>query len=107
MTSLTRRQTVAGAAALAAVGTTASAAAHEVQIKGFAFSPAQVSVSEGDTITFTNLDSAPHTATASDGSFDTGRLGRGESAQITAGAAGTFDYFCRFHPRMKGVVQTS
>jgi plastocyanin len=82
----------------------AFAADHAVSIKGMAFDPPTLEVAAGDTITFTNEDSAPHTATALDGSFDTGRLGKGDSAQVTIAAAGAFDYKCNIHPSMKGAV---
>jgi plastocyanin len=82
----------------------ALAADHAVAIKGMKFVPANIEVKAGDTITFTNNDSAPHTATANDGSFDTGRLGKGESAQVTIAGAGTFAYICKIHPMMKGKV---
>lgn len=81
----------------------AFAANHAVTIQGMKFSPANIEIKAGDTITFTNKDSAPHTATAKDGSFDTGRLGKGESATVTVGA-GSHDYICEIHPMMKGKV---
>jgi hypothetical protein len=61
-------------------------------------------VNVGDTITWTNQDTAPHTATASDGSFDTGNLSKGKSGSITFSKAGTFAYICSIHPSMKGTV---
>jgi plastocyanin len=82
----------------------ALAADHAVSISGMKFNPPTLEVAAGDTVTFTNEDSAPHTATANDGSFDTGRLSRGESATVTIGAAGTFDYICSVHPSMKGQI---
>lgn len=82
----------------------AFAADHAVAIQDFKFVPAIIEVAVGDTITFTNNDSAPHTGTANDGSFDTGRLGKGESGTVTIAAAGTFDYICALHPSMKGQV---
>lgn len=82
----------------------ALAADHAVAIQGMKFSPANLAVAPGDTVTFTNMDSAPHTATASDGSFDTGRLSRGESATVAIGAAGSFDYICLLHRSMKGKI---
>ena len=92
------------AATIAILGSSAAFAAdHAVQITGFKFSPASLSVAAGDTITFTNMDGAPHTATANDGSFDTGRLNKGQSATVTV-EAGNHDYKCNFHPSMKGTV---
>jgi plastocyanin len=82
----------------------AFAAEHQVAIKGFKFLPAELTVAVGDTVVFTNEDGAPHTATADDGSFDTGRLAKGESAIVTIGAAGTFSYICALHPAMKGSI---
>lgn len=81
----------------------ALAANHNVTIQGMKFSPASISVKAGDTITFTNKDSAPHNATADDGSFATPRLGKGESAKVTV-PAGAHDYICTIHPMMKGKV---
>ena len=80
------------------------AAAHEVMIQGFAFSPAELEVAAGDTVSFTNADNAPYTATAMDGSFDTGRLNGGESGTITVAEAGTHEFKCNFHPAMRGTI---
>lgn len=80
------------------------AADHLVEIQGMKFSVPALEVAVGDTVTFTNLDAAPHTATATDGAFDTGRLAKGESATITISEAGTFDYFCAVHPMMKATI---
>lgn len=107
MTDISRRSALAGlASAPLALGlaTQARAATHAVAIRGFAFVPDTLNVAAGDTVVFTNEDGAPHTATARDGSFDTGRLGRGESGEITVGSAGTFDYVCAFHSNMTGTI---
>ncbi len=73
-----------------------------VTIQNFAFSPATITVKKGTAVTWTNMDSAPHTATG-DG-FDTGVLKKGESGSITFNEAGTFDYTCTIHPSIKGKV---
>jgi plastocyanin len=91
-------------AALAFATAGAFAADHAVEIKGFKFNPATVEVAVGDTVTFTNADSAPHTGTALDGSFDTGTLAGGKSATVTIGAAGEIDFKCNFHASMRGTV---
>lgn len=88
----------------ALVAAPAMAADHAVKILNFKFDPPTIEVAAGDTITFTNEDAAPHTATANDDSFDTGTLNKGESATVTIAAAGTFDYICALHPMMKGTV---
>ena len=82
------------------------AAEHNVEIKGMVFSPATLSVEVGDTVIFTNMDSMPHTGTATDDSFDTGILNQGESGTVEVSAAGTFDYFCAVHPSMVGQLTT-
>jgi len=82
----------------------AASAATGVTIQNFAFAPSSVTVPAGTTITWTNQDSAPHTATALDGTFDTGTLKQGQSATITLSKAGTFSYICSIHPFMKGTV---
>jgi plastocyanin len=81
-----------------------AAAASGVTIKDFKFLPGTTSVSVGDTITWTNQDVAPHTATANDGSFDTGSLSKGKSGSHTFTKAGSFPYICSIHPSMKGTV---
>ena len=81
-----------------------AAASTGVTIKNFAFSPSGSSVHVGDTITWTNQDIAPHTATAKDGSFDTGTINKNKSGSHTFTKAGTFPYICSIHPSMKGTV---
>jgi plastocyanin len=81
-----------------------AAASSGVTIKNFAFSPGTTTVHVGDTITWTNQDSIAHTATASDGSFDTGLLQKGKSGSHTFTKAGTIAYICSVHPSMKGTV---
>ena len=73
-------------------------------IRDFEFSPSSVTVNEGDTITWTNEGPTVHTATAEDGSFDTGSLRKGESGSATFTSAGTISYICTPHPNMTGTV---
>jgi plastocyanin len=86
------------------VATAVQAADSSVTIANFAFDPATVTIEVGDSVTWTNQDSEAHTATAGDGSFDTGQLGNGESATVTFDTAGTFAYLCSIHPQMTGSV---
>lgn len=92
------------AGALSVCATIASAADHVVTIKGFAFEPANLTIAAGDSVTFINEDNAPHTATANNGAFDTGRLGNGGQSKLTFTSAGAFDYFCAVHPNMTASI---
>lgn len=86
-----------------------SAAAGEVKvsIEGFAFNPADITASVGQTVTFTNGDSAPHTATLDDGSCTTPNIANGASDGLTFTAAGTYPFHCNVHPNMKGTITVS
>jgi plastocyanin len=75
-----------------------------VTITDFEFTPASITVNVGDTVTWTNNGPTAHSATASNGSFDTGTFPRGQSRSHTFDAAGTFSYICTPHPFMKGTV---
>jgi plastocyanin len=97
----------AGSAPAAGGGgcTTASeAGAVSVGIENFAFAPADVTAAVGETITWTNSDSAPHTATLDDGACDTGNIAQNASAGLVFDAAGTYPYHCTIHPNMKGTI---
>jgi plastocyanin len=87
--------------------TPVQAADTTVSIENFSFSPAAISVQAGDTVTWVNNDTVAHTATATDGSFDTGPIDPGSSASITFSTAGTFSYMCSIHPSMTGSVDVA
>jgi len=86
---------------------TASAAGttHDVDIQGFKFNPAIITVSAGDTVRWNNKDSAPHDATADDQSWATRTpLRKGESDTVTFDTPGTYEYHCAIHSNMKAKV---
>ncbi|WP_108883593.1 plastocyanin/azurin family copper-binding protein [Anderseniella sp. Alg231-50] len=85
----------------------AQARNHRVEISGFKFTPDRLEVSVGDTITWINRDIAPHTATASDASWDTGELVRDAEASIAVTAGMETSYFCAFHPMMKAQLSVT
>jgi plastocyanin len=73
-----------------------------------AYSPSPASVSGGSTVTWNNIDSTPHTATADDGSFDTGIISGGSSGSIVISVnsgVSTIPYHCSVHPEMRGTLQ--
>lgn len=81
-----------------------AAAAATVSITNFAFGPASLTVHVGDSVTFTNNDGATHSVTFKDGSAGADSLSPGQSFTRTFDHAGTFDYFCSFHPYMTGTI---
>jgi len=81
-----------------------AAASTGVAISDFKFAPGTVTVNVGDTVTWSNSGPTGHSATANDGSFDTGILQKGSSGSHTFSQAGTFSYICTPHPFMKGTV---
>lgn len=83
----------------------AAAGAVEVDIAEFLYESETVTVAAGSTVTWTNLDKAPHTSTARDDSFDTGTLKKGDSAHVVLDQPGTYEYFCRFHQFMNGTIE--
>lgn len=82
-----------------------AARAEKVEIVDFAYDPDPVTVQVGGKVTWLNQDSAPHTATAEDGSFDTGTLEEGKLKSESFKQAGTYDYICEIHPDMHGTVE--
>jgi plastocyanin len=73
-------------------------------ISDFKFTPATITIHAGDTITWTNVGPTKHTATASNGSFNTGILKKGQSASHTFTQPGTYAYICAIHPWMHGTI---
>ena len=83
----------------------ASKAAAAVTIRDFVYEPATISVPVGTTLSFANRDSAPHTVTSKQsGAFESGTIDGGKSGEVTLKKAGTFAYYCLFHPFMKGTI---
>ena len=82
----------------------ARGATHAVAIADFAFSPATLTITAGDTVTWTNEDAIAHTATSTTSAFDSGLLNQGESFSLTFTTPGTYDYLCTPHPSMTGRI---
>lgn len=71
------------------------------------YQPNPARVATSSQITWDNKDSAPHTATALDGSFDTGTIQPGASGSATVPAQGTIPYHCTIHPWMTATLKVS
>jgi plastocyanin len=82
----------------------ASATSVTVNVKNFAFNPQKVTIKVGGTVTWKFDDSAQHTATALDKSFNSPPLNNGQTFQHTFTKAGTYNYMCSIHQFMTGTV---
>jgi plastocyanin len=87
-------------------GAEAPAAAEvPVDIRDFAYSPNPIEIAAGDTVTWTNQDEVPHTATGEDRNvLQSGTISPGASFSQSFPEAGEFGYFCEFHPNMTGTI---
>lgn len=86
-----------GAHALAATPPT-------IGIKEFKYGPPIVSVPVGSTVTWVNHDEEPHTVTSATGAFSSAGLVNDDTFVQTFTKPGTYEYFCKVHPFMKGTV---
>lgn len=84
--------------------TSAQATAGGVRIANFAFGPSNFTVSAGTTVTWTNDDSVDHTIVATDTSFISKNIGKGQTFDHTFDTAGTFAYVCGIHSQMHGTI---
>lgn len=82
----------------------APAAVTVVHIKNFKYDPESVTIRPGGVVRFVEDDDTPHTVTASDRSYDSGNLDKGQSWTHTYAKEGTYKYFCAYHTYMTGIV---
>jgi plastocyanin len=84
----------------------ASAQAEEfkVTIDNFTFTPAQLSVKIGDTVTWTNHDDIPHTVVSA-GKYRSKTMDTDGTFSFTFTSAGDYKYFCSLHPHMTGMIK--
>lgn len=85
-------------------GTSNGPGANQVWIQGMAFTPADITVTVGTTVTWTNKDNAAHDVTSNASAFGSGSLSKGGSYSFTFNTAGTYPYICSIHPSMVGTV---
>jgi plastocyanin len=88
-------------------GGDSSGSASAAKIEGFAFHPDTIKVNAGQKLSWTNDDTATHTVTADDASFDSGSLAAGKAFSFTFSKPGTFKYHCSIHSSMHGAVDVS
>ena len=78
---------------------------NKIEIKDFAFNPQTLTVKSGEKITWVNRDEEPHTVVSVQKQFKKSTaLDTDQEFTITAGAPGTYTYFCSVHPKMTGTI---
>ena len=78
---------------------------NKIEIKDFAFNPQIITVKSGEKITWINRDEEPHTVVSVEKQFKKSTaLDTDQEFTITAGAPGTYTYFCSVHPKMTGTI---
>ncbi len=82
----------------------ARAAEVQVKIANFTFSPQELRVKAGTTVTWTNEDDIPHTVTSTTLAFKSRALDTDQKFSFTFAAPGNFKYFCALHPHMTGSI---
>ena len=83
---------------------TAAARSYTVVIEKMKYGPLPSGLHKGDAIVWVNRDFLRHTATAADHSFNID-LPAGAKGKTVLTESGDVAFFCRFHPRMRGVLQ--
>lgn len=76
----------------------------QIVIQNLVFAPSEVSAKVGDTIEWVNKDVFAHTATARNGDFEVNQPPK-KTVTSVLNKAGTVEFYCRFHPNMKGVLK--
>ena len=78
---------------------------NKIEIKDFAFNPQTLTVKSGENVTWINRDEEPHTVVSVQKQFKKSTaLDTDQEFTITAGAPGTYTYFCSVHPKMTGTI---
>jgi plastocyanin len=88
-------------AALALCSVSARAEMIQITIDRLVFGPVEVTAKVGDTIEWVNNDILSHTATATNREWDV-VIAPKKTGKLTLTKAGAIDYFCKYHPNMKG-----
>jgi plastocyanin len=87
--------------------TSPDAATGQIKIANMAFTPSQISIKKGDTVTWTNNDSVAHTVVddlSNVGGPNSGEIAPGTTYSFTFNNTGSFQYHCSIHPSMRGTI---
>jgi len=75
-----------------------------VRIDNFTFTPQEITITRGSTLTWVNDDDIPHTIAATNKAFRSKAMDTEQKFSFTFTQPGTYEYFCSLHPHMQGKV---
>lgn len=75
-----------------------------IVMKNFDFSPMDVTVTAGSTVTWKNMDGEPHTVASADGVFRSPALDENDTYSFKFDKPGVYKYICSIHPKMRATV---
>lgn len=84
-----------------------SASTGSIDIKNMIFTPSQITVAKGGTVTWTNNDTTTHTVVDDLSNVDgpkSGNIEPGQTYSFTFNKTGSFQYHCSIHPSMRGTI---
>ena len=76
-----------------------------IKIENFKYAQQVLTIAAGTTVEWENEDTAPHTVTADDGTFDSGNMNKGDQFKFTFTSPGTYLYYCTYHGGPGGTGQ--
>lgn len=91
--------------ALAQGSAAAAPGASQVLIKDFMFTPMELKIKAGSSVTWVNQDEEPHTVVGDAGLFRSGALDTGMTFTFQFDRPGTYAVFCSIHPQMKATIK--
>ena len=91
-------------ASTAATSTPSSATDNTISIKNMAFTPNNLQIKAGTTVTWVNNDTVQHTVTSDTKVFDSGPIDPGSNFTYTFTQAGSFTYHCDIHKSMTATI---
>jgi plastocyanin len=76
----------------------------QVAMKNFDFAPMAVTIKQGETVVWKNLDGEPHTVVSIDGAFRSAALDQNDTFKFTFTNPGIYKYLCSIHPKMMATI---
>ena len=75
-----------------------------IVMKNFDFTPMDVTITAGSTVTWKNMDGEPHTVASVDGTFHSPALDENDTYQFKFDKPGVYKYICSIHPKMRATI---